>query len=98
MKEERTKVALNVDLIPDRMMRTFQSCQEFILSEAGVRTVLEEFPAVTIPGMLIQYYPLYILHPEDMRAKMEAFTASRLVLLKEKNIILNFEELLEGTL
>ncbi|CAN7979836.1 unnamed protein product [Ixodes pacificus] len=32
-----------------------------------------------------------------MRAKMEAFTASRLVFLKEKNVILNFEELLEGT-
>ncbi|CAN8023810.1 unnamed protein product [Ixodes persulcatus] len=60
MKEERTKVPLNVDLIQDRMMPTFQYRQEFILSEAGVRTVLEEFPAVTIPGMLIQYCPLYI--------------------------------------
>ncbi|CAN8014126.1 unnamed protein product [Ixodes persulcatus] len=92
MKEERTKVPLNVDLIQDRMMRTFQSCQEFFLSEAGVRTVLEEFPAVTIPGMLIQYLSRFL---QDMRAKMEAFTASRLVFLKEKNVILNFEELLE---
>ncbi|CAN7992709.1 unnamed protein product [Ixodes hexagonus] len=32
---------------------------------------------------------------EDMRAKMEAFTASTLVFLKGKNVILNFEELLE---
>lgn len=60
MNEEITKAPLNVDLIQDRMMRTFQSCQEWILSDAGALTVLEEFPAMTIPGMVTQYYLLYI--------------------------------------
>ncbi|CAN8023365.1 unnamed protein product [Ixodes persulcatus] len=94
MKEESTKVPLNVDLLQDRMMRTFQSRQELILSEAGVRTVLQEFPAVRIPGMDVKLsFGKDIL--EDMKAKMEAFTASTLVFLKGKNVLLNFEELLE---
>ncbi|KAG0415199.1 hypothetical protein HPB47_007647 [Ixodes persulcatus] len=97
MKEESTKVPLNVDLLQDRMMRTFQSRQELILSEAGVRTVLQEFPAVRIPGMLLQDVKLSFGKDilEDMKAKMEAFTASTLVFLKGKNVLLNFEELLE---
>ncbi|KAG0435201.1 hypothetical protein HPB47_018624 [Ixodes persulcatus] len=99
MKEESTKVPLNVDLLQDRMMRTFQSRQELILSEAGVRTVLQEFPAVRIPGMLLQDVKLSFGKDilEDMKAKMEAFTASTLVFLKGKNVLLNFEELLEGS-
>ncbi|KAM7311155.1 hypothetical protein ISCGN_008062 [Ixodes scapularis] len=99
MNEEITKAPLNVDLIQDRMMRTFQSCQEWILSDAGALTVLEEFPAMTITGMLLQDVKLPF--GKDIRRTWEP-RLRHLQLLhrcssKEKNVTLNLEELLEGS-
>ncbi|KAM7301544.1 uncharacterized protein ISCGN_017063 [Ixodes scapularis] len=97
MKEETAKVAADMDLIRDRMKRTFKTRQDLILRETGVRTVIEEFPAVTLPGMLLQDAKLAFGKDflEDMRTKMKTFEVSTLLFLKGKNSPLDFQELIE---
>ncbi|CAN7949350.1 unnamed protein product [Ixodes pacificus] len=101
MKEETAKVAADMDLIRDRMKRTFKTRQDLILRETGVRTVIEEFPAVTLPGMASRHaasdaklaFGKDFL--EDMRTKMKTFEVSTLLFLKGKNSPLDFQELIE---
>ncbi|CAN7943596.1 unnamed protein product [Ixodes pacificus] len=94
MKEETAKVAADMDLIRDRMKRTFKTRQDLILRETGVRTVIEEFPAVTLPGMdaKLAFGKDFL---EDMRTKMKTFEVSTLLFLKGKNSPLDFQELIE---
>ncbi|CAN7949158.1 unnamed protein product [Ixodes pacificus] len=94
MKEETAKVAADMDLIRDRMKRTFKTRQDLILRETGVRTVIEEFPAVTLPGMdaKLAFGKDFL---EDIRTKMKTFEVSTLLFLKGKNSPLDFQELIE---